>query len=368
MNRSIGRGLLVGATIYLFLIPSMTMSTNNNWWDNSWLFREEIIIPIDTSLEEAKYQPVDIHITFSNPCWAVNETMHSIRVICQDEECYHELESQIYDLHFIDDTHIDSCGIVFLIPGFADGGEEYYVYYDDTEKPAPNYIDHVDVEEAYYRYEPIPGYPLESFYYKIIDDGYVTYTIAQEGHFMGYTTSQHITKMKKNIKVVSPQNGELFAAFDFRYCYDTGLFDYSSTSQKLLSKEILVDGNLMVQVSITSTSNRRDLETTAFYTYYHSPSNESRMRIHVQHRVLKDIEVYPDANTDGVFSTLQCGGVKSSSIRELNMGEILPYLHLYSESNQIMEFSIDEDPEYIPEDPDIRVIRWSDDIDLGYTA
>ncbi len=362
--------LLLSLTLLMLTFESKTIAKdldNNEWWNN-WSYREKIDIPIDTSLSESKYQPIDIRVEFKEPCWVEDENHYSIRVICQSNGELVELESQIYDLHFIDDSHIDSCGVVFLIPGFADGEEEYYVYYDDTEKPAPNYTDHVKVEESYYRYEPIPGYPLESLYYKIIDDGFVIYTIAQQGHFMGYSTGQHITKMKRNIKLVSPQNGELFAAFDFRYCYDIGLFDYSSTSQKLLSKEIIVDGNLMVQMRITSTSNREDLETTAIYTYYHSPSNESRIRIHVTHRVLEDVKVYPDVNTDGIFSTLQCGGVKSSSIKELNMGKILPYLHLYNENNHIMEFSIDEDPEYIPEDPDIRVIRWSDDIDLGSPA
>ena len=67
--------------------------------------------------------------------------------------------------------------------------------------------------------------------------------------------------MKKGIVEVLPKNGELFAAFDFKYCYDDGLFDYSSTSQKLVSKEIFVDGNLMLEFRIVSTSKYNDLKT-----------------------------------------------------------------------------------------------------------
>ena len=344
---------------------SMVESSNGIWWDKQWKYREEINIPIDTSRDEAKFQPIDIHVDFPHLCWAANETRHSIRIIYQDGERVEELESQIYNLEFIDQSHIKGCNIVFLIPSYATGEEHYYLYYDDAEKPSTNYIDHVSVEDSYYRYEPISGYPLESYYYKIIDDNNIVYIVSQQGQFMGYSTSQHITKMKEDIKTVSPQNGELIAAFDFRYCYDTGIFDYSSTSQKLISKDILVDGNLMIQLKLISTSKRDDLKTIATYTYYHCPSSNTRIQVHVHHETLEDVDVYPDVNTDGVFASLQCEGVKSSSIKELNIGEILPYLHIYSEKKQILEFPIDRDPEYIPENPDIRVIRWSDDIDIG---
>ena len=355
-------------TIILLLSPifiNIVDSNSDTWWDKQWRYREEISIPIDTSKDNAKFQPIDVSIKFSHPCWAINDTIHSIRIIYQDGDNIKELESQTYNLKFIDSSHVKECNIVFLIPEYATGREHYYIYYDNEEKPAINYYNHVNVEESYYRYEPISGYPLESYYYKIIDDNSIVYIVVQEGQFMGYSTSQHITKMRENIKTVTPQNGELIAAFDFKYCYDTGIFDYSSTSQKLLSKDILVNGNLMLRLKLVSTSKKNDLKTTAIYTYYHCPTSRTRIQVHIHHETLKDINVYPDVNTDGVFASLQCDGVRSSSIRELNIGNILPYLHIYNERNQILEFPIDKDPEYIPEDPDIRVIRWSDDIDLG---
>ena len=67
--------------------------------------------------------------------------------------------------------------------------------------------------------------------------------------------------MKEKITEVVPKNGDLFAGFDFKYCYDLGVFDYSSTSQKLVSKDILVEGNLMVEIGMVSTSKFDDLKT-----------------------------------------------------------------------------------------------------------
>jgi len=123
-----------------------------------------------------------------------NENQHSIRVVSWDGNNWHELESQIYDLEKSNDNFINSCGLVFLIPEFADGNEKYYVYYSDTEKDNPNYEDHVQIEESYYHYEPISGYALESSFFKITDDGYCNYLVSQEGQFMGYNTGQHIQK------------------------------------------------------------------------------------------------------------------------------------------------------------------------------
>ncbi len=61
-------------------------------------YKQEITVPIDTSKEIAKYQPIDMRITFDNPCWGTNETIHSIRVGVDDGTGIQEIESQIYDL------------------------------------------------------------------------------------------------------------------------------------------------------------------------------------------------------------------------------------------------------------------------------
>ena len=71
--------------------------------------------------------------------------------------------------------------------------------------------------------------------------------------------------------------------------YEKSLFGYSSTSQKFLSKEILVDGNLMLEFRIISHSKFDDLKTTATYKYYHCPSSNTRVHTHVKHEALKAI-------------------------------------------------------------------------------
>ena len=365
------RFLFIFILLILF-IPSNFSIAESNHWDSEWSYFQEIIIPFDTSLEISHFQPIDIKIDFQNPCWAKNEIEHSIRVVSWDGIYWNELECQIYSLEFSKENTLSSCNLVFLIPDSANGKEKYYVYYDDSEKSAPTYIDHLEIEDLYYHYEPIPGYPLESYYYKITDDGYIPYVVSYQGQLMGYNTGQHVTKMKEETVEVLPKNGEIFAAFDFKYTYEKSLFGYSSTSQKEISHEVIVDGNLMLEFRIISTSKFDDLKTTGIYKYYHCPSNNKRVHAHIKHETLKEIDVCnipPATNTDGVFASLQSGGVKSRSISELNIGEILPFMHFSNEVGTITEYEIDIDPVYISdEDPETRVISYYDDVHLGKNA
>jgi len=79
-------------------------------------FKQEIAVPIDTSLNEAKFQPIDMRIVFDNSCWAQNETKHSVRVGYDDGSGITEIDSQIYNLEYSDNYHISACGLVFLTP------------------------------------------------------------------------------------------------------------------------------------------------------------------------------------------------------------------------------------------------------------
>lgn len=340
-------------------------SAEDTYWDDQWSYAQEISIPFDTTNAAAAFQPIDIYVEFENLCWAQNEDEHSIRIICQNDGGYAELESQIYDLQYADDQHLSSCNLVFLLPADMTGNERFFMYYDDSMKPSPEYQDHVSLAESYYFYEPIPGYALESSFYKVIDDGFIIYSVHQEGQFMGYNTGQHVYKMTKGTTEVLPKNGELFAAFDFKYCYDYGVFEYSSTSQKLLSKDIITDGNIMVEFSLTSTSKLDDLKTTAVYKYYHCPSENTRIHVHVKHESLQDINVFENAKTDGTYASLQIGGVKSNSIEDLNIGHILPYMHFIDEENTVVQQPMDMDPEYIPNTLETRIFGITDDVDLG---
>ena len=354
--------------ILLALAPICISTNSSSWWDDNWSFRQEICIPIDTGDEQAKYQPIDTYIEFDTPCWAKNEKEHSVRVIFQNSEDIKEIESQIYDLSYIDENHIKACSLVFLIPEEANGKEKYFVYYDDEKKTAPNYVDHVDVEESYYSYKPINGYYLESHYFKITEDGYVVYSVAKEGDFMGMGTAQGVTKLKAKSKKVAPQAQESIAFFDFMYYYGKGIEDYSSTVERLISKEIFVDGNIMVEFGVVSGSSREDLRTTAMYKYYYCPTEHKRMCVHVKHKALKECIVEPASNVDGNYAHIQCGGFKSNAVKELNFGKILPYIHVCSENNIVREYALDPDSNHATENHGVMILNTKDDVDIGEKA
>ena len=362
--KTIRASLLLGVLLCLVLHLQVSAG-QDDWWDHSWSFRQELLLDSVTSKQSAANQPVDTTVQFQSSCWAENETHHSVRVICQNKDDDMELESQLYDLKYSDETHITSCNLVFLIPPQTDGTEKYYVYYDESPTTSPDYPDHVSIADSSYFYEPIPGYPLESHFYKITQQDTIRYIVAQEGQFLWYSTSQYVTKMKEGSTEVLPKNGETIASFEYAYYYGNEMWQYNSTSQELIKKEILCDGNLMVSCKILSKSTGGDLQTTAVYKYYYCPTSTERIYVHVVHEALKECHVYPDANTDGSYASLQCGGIQSASITDLNFGEIYPYSHFYSEQNTVEEYRVDLHPEYTQENPVLWLIQTPDDVDLG---
>jgi len=356
--------LLLG--VFLCLVLHLQVSAGqDDWWNDNWSFRQEILLESVTSKESAANQPVDTTIRFESPCWAKNETSHSVRVVCQNKEDDVELESQLYALKYSDETHILSCNLVFLIPPQTDGTERYYVYYDESPTISPEYPDHVSIADSSYFYEPIPGYPLESYFYKISQNGTIRYVVAQEGQFLWYSTSQFVTKLQEGSTEVMPKNGEAILSFEYSYYYGDEMWQFNSTSQKLITKEILCDGNLMVSCKILSRSNGDDLQTTAIYKYYYCPTSSERIQVHVVHETLKECQVYAEANTDGTYASLQCGEMRSASIADLNFGKIYPFSHFYSEQNSVEEYEVDLHPEYTQENPVLWLIQTPDDVDMG---
>ena len=356
--------------VLLALVPVSISADDPDWWNEDWSFRHEIAIPIDTSSEYAKYQPIDVMIEFDNPCWTKSEREHSIRVILQDNGNLKELESQIYDLECLDDEHIKSCGLVFLIPKEADGKEKYYVYYDDTKKTGPDYPEHIEIEEDYYYYAPIPMVPFESYCYKITQDGFVAYGAALQGQFVGYSTAQQITIFKEGtLDVTGPTDGAAWGSFDYFYNYGTGAKEFSSTIEKLVSKEIFTDGNLMVEFGIVSQSGRDDFRTTATYKCYYSPTSDRRICVHVIHEALKEshvVNVAPQRDGCGNVASLQVMRMRSPSVKDLNFGRMFPFMHTYAEDEMIQEYALDVDPEYPPES--ITILDGESDVDLGEKA
>jgi hypothetical protein len=361
---------LVYITFFLVIFPILTISSPSQEitipdWNNKWDFRQEIILPICTMSPHAIYQPIDLSIEFNNPCWGKNENEHSIRVCSWDGTRWHELESQIYDLDFKDPNHITNCRLVFLVPDFADGEELYFVYYDDNEKGLTDYEDHVEIEDSYYYYAPISGISIESDYYKITEDGYCVYGIGQKGNIIYRGLSQGIIKMKPGSKEFDTRNFDNLASFIISYQHGKKDEDEISSDQSLISKEITVDGNLMIEFRIVSESNSKHLRTNNLYKYYYCPTDEQRISIHVKHQVFEESEVTGIENVDGRYGVIASVQSKSGRIKKMRFGEILPYIHIYSENNEIKEYRLNTDPENIERD---WIIPYTDDCDLGEDA
>lgn len=362
--------LLAYFIIILIISPVVTIDVNSEdssipFWNSNWSFRQEIVLPISTQKAAAKFQPIDIHIEFIHPCWTINEEEHSIRVCYWDGGQWHELESQIYDLEFKDTNHISRCGIVFLVPEFANGEERYFIYYDTNEKFSPGYKDHLNVEDAYYYYEPISGIALEGDYYKIEEDGFNVYAIGQKGKILNRQLSQAIVKMKPKTKEFDVSNAEGIAYLSFAYNIGSNDEDVISSDITLVSKEIHVDGNLMVEFRIVSESTEKELRTTNVYKYYYCPTDDKRITVNVKHESLKDGVVKGQINSDGFFGGLISYKSKSARIKKMNFGEIFPYLHVFGDNNQIKEYNMNPNPENKERE---WIIPYTDECDLGEDA
>ena len=283
-------------------IPIIQADNNIPSWNKEWSYREEINIPIDTSENSAKFQPIDISFEFKNPCWAKTEEEHSVRICCWDGNKWHELESQIYDLEKTDGSlQIKKCGIVFLIPDFSDGNERYFVYYDENRKESPNYKDHIQIEDSYYYFEPITGVKAEGDYYKITEDGYCVFGVGQKGKVIHRRLSQTVVKLKPKTKNFDILNSDNIASFCFSYHKGPEFKDEISSDEELVAKQIITDGNLMVEFKIISQSKEKNLRSSNVYKYYYCPTEDKRLNVHVKHEVFEDDYVDGVVNVDGRY-------------------------------------------------------------------
>jgi len=360
---------LVITIILLSLVSSNAYSyeENNRIGAQEGKFKQELKIPIDTSIDESKFQPIDIHIDFDNDCWAQNENIHSIRVFYELNSDIIELESQVYDLQYTDNSHISSCNLVFLIPEIANGQEKYYLYYDSDETSAPNYKDHISIEDLHYYYEPVSGAKADINYYKIKEDGLIVYAISYKGELFGQGISQVVARLKPDAVEFGTTKIDQLASFTMLYSIDgEPPLDYTGTSwAKNPSKSILIDGNLMIKIRIISISPEGNIKTDNIYTYYYCPIETKRMHVNVNHEVLNNIEIKGSRNTDGTIANLVTFKGRSATVENINVGDILPGLHLYSEDDKIKQF-------YVPPDPDSAIeeviLTRKDDVDLGHKA
>jgi len=317
-----------------------------SWWDRDWNFRQELIIPISTEDEIAHFQPIDMYVFFENRCWTINEVDTSIRVICWKNNRWFELESQIYNLDFSEENkYINGCNLIFLIPEFADGTEKYFIYYDDEKTISTDYPDHLTLLEASFHHEPIPGQKVETKFYAIKEEEFYVYYVAQEGFLIGQWMGQAIVKLENNTTEIKSEDAGHVASFSFSYYRSNNQDDISSTGQKLVSKEIIEDGNIMVKFKITSESFLGEIRTSNIYTYYFCPSEDKRIRIQVNHKALQESYVGKDVDFwDGSYASLYLFKCRSNSIKDLNFGSLLPYFQLYGKDDIIKSYYLNPNP------------------------
>ncbi|MCK4364837.1 MAG: 2-oxo acid dehydrogenase subunit E2 [Thermoplasmatales archaeon] len=327
-------------------------------------FKQKINIPIDTSLEISKFQPIDIRINFKNPCWALDENHNSIRIAYDDGSGLIELESQIYDLNFTKKRLVDSCSAVFLIPEYANGNEKYFVVYDSEEIGQTNYYDYISLEDSHYYFEPIPGQKIEFDYYGIIQDEFVEYAVMQKGEMVGNPASQFVARLKPNTKQVEISNVDQIAVFDMRYGTNSFPDYYGTSHAKKVNKNILVDGNLMVRFKIEAYSPDNKLKTDNIYTYYYCPTDIKRLFVDVNHEVLDSINIEDPSMFDGSYAGIATTETRSNTLDKMNFGDLLPNIHVYDDNENVKSYLLPRDPSESRE----YILSTDDDIDLGSKA
>ena len=359
-------GIIILANIFLSIVIPTTVSPtpadDAPWWDTDWKFREPINITINTSLEGANWQPIDIFIKFDNPCWAKDELEHSIRVIFQDDNGFIELDSQIYNLSFTNEEIIGSCNLIFLIPEESHGDEIYFIYYDDKSKPAPDYENHVDIGENSYNLNPLPGLVFESSFFEIIQDNYIVYAINKEGSGLDETISQQVEKIVDKTEEIKPNKVEYGVSLGGIYYYKkNNVIESISSDKNLVDYWKIIDGNLMVKVGIISESEDGQIRTTVIYKYYYCPTEDKKIYMNVRHELVKP-PLPKGPGADFTFLLFICNKIKSVSIEDLNFGMIPSYLYYYNDEERIKPYKISK---YPGSENYVQYIGLKDDQDLG---
>jgi hypothetical protein len=73
--------LNIAVTLLLLCSIALPMASADEYLEtniDTLPYKQEIMVPFDTSNETAKYQPIDMRIMFDNPCWGKNETTLNI--------------------------------------------------------------------------------------------------------------------------------------------------------------------------------------------------------------------------------------------------------------------------------------------------
>ncbi len=367
-----GSNIFVVGILLLIIVPVVSMpgssqeNVNPFWCPDykGWSYRQELSLPIATNDTTVHYQPIDLRFRFEKPCWTENENNTSIRITCWYNEKWYELESQIYSITKVteDESYISECNIIFLIPPYADGTEQYFIYYNNEKTVKPNYPDHVTIEDKNYTSSPLPEISAKAKFYGIKEDGYCIYGVGQEGQLLDRSCAQVVVKQKKDTKEFDIIDSDQIVSFAFSYYYGSKEKDESSSDQVFIDKKIIIDGNLMVEFGIISESEKKDVQTTAIYRYYYCPLDEKRLNVHVKHEMLKDATVQGIDNVDGRFGSLISLKSRSAAVDSLNFGEIYPYLNFYSEKEKIEQYQLNQNPSTKDRE---WIISYKNDATLG---
>ncbi len=372
MRRS---NIIIVGILLLLILPAIGLSGSAQdegapSWDpgyKEWAYRQEISLPIQTNDFLSHYQPIDLRFRFEHPCWTEDVNQTSIRVSCWHQDHWHDLESQIYSLEKTpgETGYISECTVIFLIPDFADGTEQYFIYYDDAETIQPNYKDHVIIEDLNYTSSPLPEISAVAKFYGIEEDGYCVYGVGQEGTLLDRSCAQVVVKQKKECKEFDIIDSDQIVSFAFSYYYGDKEKDESSSDQVFIDKKVFIDGNLMVEFGIFSESKLKDVQTTVIYRYYYCPTEEKRLNVHVKHEMLKDATVQGIDNVDGRFGSLISFKSRSAAVDSLNFGKIYPYLNFYSDKEKIEQYQLNQNPSTKERE---WVISYQNDATLGSEA
>lgn len=347
--------------VCMFSLPAQSQDDAPTFWNQDWSYRQQLNLPIDTRHPHGSFQPIDLQVTFTQECWALNDTVHSIRICCWHNNQWEELESQIYDLSFAQELIIESCSIIFIIPEYADGSEQYWLYYDDHEVESPNYPNRVDVKDKHYSFSPIADISIDVSYYGIYENNYCLYGVGQEGDFLRRSLSQVVVKQLPNSESFDLFNIDQIASFSFSMQAGEDESDEVTSECSLISKKIFTDGNLMVEFGIISESQQGEIRTTAMYKYYYNPGVDKRLCVHVRHEVNQDLTVKGIENLDGRYGSFATFKSRNPKVDSLNFGEIFPSLYFTNEQNIIEQYQMITNPESKDQE---WIIDYDDDADL----
>jgi len=118
----------------------------------------------------------------------------------------------------------------------------------------------------------------------------------------------------------------------------------------------------MVRIRIESASPKGDTKTDNIYTYYFSPTGTKRIFVNVNHEVIKTVNIEDPDILDGAYAGIITIKSRSNTIEKMNVGTLLPSIHVYDEDETINEYFVPQDPESVTKE---IILSTEDDIDLG---